>query len=489
LEAQFPKHAKTIRNAIDGWPDWYSGQWEPGSVELASAYGRELSLSLDELEWRQAERKRLALFEVWYRTVQVGKVLKVPSENLTVEFDAKNETHTMLAMTGLGEVAERKIQKVRRAYWVGPHHLTDEPSPYSHGMFPYVPFFGFREDRSGVPYGLIRLQKSPQDEANRRLSKMDFLLNAKTLIADADAFADLDWGQVIEEASQPDAALPLNPNRINKTQPQIHDHRDMSAQQFAVLQDALKWVSEVGGIYQAMLGKTEQQQSGVAINSLVEQGSTTQGELFGNYRLSRQRVGELVLAQTKRMLEGQEVQVAVPHGPEKTTVTFNQRLDDGLVSNSLTALKTRVELADVPSTPTFRHQMRRELTELTKSLPPQLQVVLIPSIVRSSDLENKDEVATLLEQAMGRGQDQDPAEMLNTQRQAALEQRRQQLELDAAQAKTDGERAKAEKLEAEIDRLRMEIEAMRSSLSERAQAQQMQMAMLDGQIPFQAAPV
>lgn len=472
LTARFPQHAKLIDQAVNGWPSWYSGVLEPNMMAYSEAREREANWGIDEAEWRDGDRRRLALFEVWYRQIVAGLVLRVPEIGLVVEFDKKNPMHMLLAESGRGKVKKAPIRRVRRAYWVGPHKMHDAPSPYDHQYFPYVPFFAFREDSSGKPYGLIRLQKSPQREANRRLSKMDWLLNAYRLIGDQDAFM-LDWKQVVQEAGRPDAALPLNPKRMNRGhKPEIKEHSDMSAQQFNVLQDSLKWVSEVGGIYQAMMGKTSDQQSGVAINSLVEQGSTTQGELFGNYRLARTRMGELLLAQTKRHLEGREIGVRIERGSQRKTVVFNQREADGSVSNALTALRMRVELSDVPSTPTFRAAMHNQLTDLAKSLPANIQAVLIPTIVRGTDLPNKDEVARLLEQAMGQspddeGQEADPQQAQQQQDAAQRDQLQAQL-LDRtavasateAEAKAKEAVAKAEKAGIEVQQLQAQVQDM-----------------------------
>ena len=480
LQARFPSKRALLEQACEGWPDWYSGAWQPGSMDLdlGSAFDRELTWSLDDQEWRSAERKRLALFEVWYRQIELGPVLRVPELELVVEFDRANPYHAMLGESGMGAVEKAPLKRMRRAYWVGPHKLADGPSPYAHGHFPYIPFFAFREDDTGIPYGLIRLQRSAQDEANRRLAKMDWLLNAKTLLADSDAFEGINWSEVIEEAGRPDAALPLNPNRRNANQvPKIQEHSDMSAQQFSVLQDALKWISEVGGIYQAMLGKSQEQQSGVAINSLVEQGSTTQGELFGNYRLARTRLGHLLMAMTAEQLKAKPFEVEIRRGSRKVAVGFNQRTPDGAVSNALTQLRTRVELSDVPSTPTFRAQMLNQLTELAKSLPPDLQGILIPTIVRGTDLPNKDEVAQLLEQSMGGapGVPMDPmqAEQAAMQQQAqqqAMEQeqalmaRQQQMQDDEHQIKIRAESAKADKALAEARKAQMETDQLATQL-------------------------
>lgn len=46
------------------------------------------------------------------------------------------------------------------------------PSPYRHQKFPYVPFWGKKEDRTGVPYGLVRGMMYMQDNANATNSKL-----------------------------------------------------------------------------------------------------------------------------------------------------------------------------------------------------------------------------------------------------------------------------------------------------------------------------
>ena len=58
-------------------------------------------------------------------------------------------------------------RKLRCSIWFGPHLLQDaDPGT---NKLPYVPFWGFREDLTGVPYGLIRSMMPLQDEVNARL--------------------------------------------------------------------------------------------------------------------------------------------------------------------------------------------------------------------------------------------------------------------------------------------------------------------------------
>ncbi len=76
--------------------------------------------------------------------------------------------HDLAIYQGVARVEQATISKLRRSYWLGPHLLHDSPSPYSHHYFPYVPFFGFREDNTGIPYGFVRGMKYSQESINSR---------------------------------------------------------------------------------------------------------------------------------------------------------------------------------------------------------------------------------------------------------------------------------------------------------------------------------
>ena len=89
----------------------------------------------------------------------------------------RGETYTITVSyqniyQGIARVEHANISKVRRSYWLGPHCLFDGPTPYSHHYFPYVPFWGAREDNTNIPYGFVRRMKFSQDSINSGISKL-----------------------------------------------------------------------------------------------------------------------------------------------------------------------------------------------------------------------------------------------------------------------------------------------------------------------------
>src|SRR5690606_37451981 len=131
-------------------------------------------------------------------------------------------------------------------------------------------------------------------------------------------------------------------------------------------QEAQKMIQDVAGIYSAFLGQEGGAKSGIAIDSLVEQGTTTLAELNDNYRFARQLVGELLLAHIVDDIGEKEHPIRLNvNKPQKTKViVLNERRIDGdrtQITNSIVRTKTRVVLSDIANTPGYRQQMARSL--------------------------------------------------------------------------------------------------------------------------------
>lgn len=126
--------------------------------------------SIEEQEWRDLDNSRVCLFEVG---IGIGSASKLSAHRTaeSLSLESTNPAHIMAVAVGGMQVEEAVVGKVRLAWYCGPHLLSDQPSPYQHRLFPYVPFWGFREDRTAVPYGMVRGMVFLQDEINARISR------------------------------------------------------------------------------------------------------------------------------------------------------------------------------------------------------------------------------------------------------------------------------------------------------------------------------
>lgn len=464
----FPGQKEKIKAAIYGeaaMPMWQNlTDAAETDIELAKELDGASRSSITSEEYRDFERKRAALFEVWYKVFETGVVMRAPGGRV-VEFDLENPKHQALAASGQIMLERVILPRIRLSWWVGPYQLLDIPSPYPHNRFPYVPFWGYREDRTGVPYGLIRRMMSPQDEINSRLSKMMWLLSAKRVIADSDATI---WphDRVMQEVARPDAYILLNENRRNKDASafQVESDFQLSQQQFMVLQDASKAINDTAGVYQAMLGKQEQGvESGVAINSLVEQGATTLAEINDNYRYARRVVGEMLLSLVREDMRDDPHTVSVDFDGRRRDIELNKPTIDsnGYVyrTNDIVLAKMHVELEDVPNTPAYKAQQLQQLTEMTKSLPDEMKAIIFDLVVKTTDLETRHEIAERIARATGQKPpnmtpEEEQAWMQQQQEQEAVKQlgmRELQAKVEKLEADAEFSRARADKTEAETD--------------------------------------
>ncbi len=462
--ATFPEHRELILHAVNGFTEWDYTQQQLDQL-LVREWQNERDTSIDDMDWRDTARRRLALYEVWYKVWVRGYVMDLPG-NRAVEYDHANPRHQQVVALGLVKPRTAIFTKIRLSWWVGPHRIVDVPNPFPFNRFPYVPFFGYREDRTGVPYGLVRSMKSPQDEFNARRRKMMWLLAARRVIADSDAVKNKDHEAVMQEVARPDAYIQLNEARQNKDASafRVEDGGQLVAQQFQVMEDAGNRMQAAAGIYQEMLGKSKQGQSGIAIANLVEQGTTTLGEINDNYALSSAVLGEMMLALVKEDLSAEEnLRVKIEHaGRSPRTVYLNKTTTDGQGfksrKNDVTRLRGQVVLEDVPSTPTFRQQQMQQLADVVKSLPEDLQALVIDMVIEATDLPQdvKAEVNKRLRKAVGIDDKPDLESMGDEERaayeqeqQQAAEQAQQQAELQQAAANAELRKANAEAERAE----------------------------------------
>jgi hypothetical protein len=171
-----------------------------------------------------------------------------------------------------------------------------------------------------------------------------------------------------------------------------------------------------------MLGQSTEASSGVAINNLVEQGSTVLAEPNDNFRYARRIVGEQLLEFIKADLAGQPAQITVSQGGRKKIVYFNQQNGDKVI-NDITAAEVKVVLEDLPATPTFRAQQLQSFSQIVSAAPPQFQAVLYPAMLELSDVPNRHEIADQLRKLIGTGGGQDPqAQQMQQQLHQQLQQ-------------------------------------------------------------------
>ncbi|HCP9804713.1 TPA: portal protein [Escherichia coli] len=455
-KATFPGMAQVIDYAIDDWRGFVDTTVTEGQPSpLMSAWEEYQSWDRQQNEWLQHERRRVLLQVVYYRTFERLPVIEL-SNGRVVAFDKNNLMQAVAVASGRVQVKVGRVSRIREAWFVGPHFIVDRPCSAPQGMFPLVPFWGYRKDKTGEPYGLISRAIPAQDEVNFRRIKLTWLLQAKRVIMDEDA-TQLSDSDLMEQIERPDGIIKLNPARKNQKSVadvfRVEQDFQVASQQFQVMQESEKLIQDTMGVYSAFLGQDSGATSGVAISNLVEQGATTLAEINDNYQFACQQVGRLLLAYLLDDLKKRRNHAVVINRDDRQrrqTIVLNAEGDNGELTNDISRLNTHIALAPVQQTPAFKAQLAQRMSEVIQGLPPQVQAVVLDLWVNLLDVPQKQEFVERIRAALGTPKSPDemtPEEQQAAQQQQALEQQQQELqmrEMAGRVAKLEAEAARAQ---------------------------------------------
>lgn len=412
----FPEHRDIIMNSMEQWVGDAAGDMLEGgqSTGLQSAIDAQRAWTNVEDAWFNTENRTVCITEVWYRRWVPTLILKMRAGR-AVEYDEANEAHQVAVMSGRGKLVEELIPRMRRAYWMGPHMLHDGPTPYPHDKFPYTPFWGYREDMTGIPFGLVRDMIFPQDNLNSSIGKLRWGMSSVRTerTKGAVAMSDAAFRQTIARSN---ADIVLDADHMSQPGARFEVKRDfqLNDQQFTLMNDSRAAIGRMG-VSTAFQGQQGTANSGIQEQTQVEQSQVSLSDLMDSFKDSRTMVGELIMALVIEDL-GREEQTIIIEGdvinPPRTVVLNKPEVDPltgmAYLSNDIQRTRMRVSLEDVPSSSSFRAQQLNALSESIKSAPPEMQQVVMPFMVDLMDLPRKKEVVEAIRAAK---QQADPDQM------------------------------------------------------------------------------
>ncbi len=433
--AWMPEHKELLTRAVNGWDLTMLPEDEANPMYRAYTNQRKTTIRRD--EWLDTTRKRIKLFEVWYRVPAMVAVLHT-GPNRRVQYDETNPLHVQAVSRGIVKISRTVTRQVRMALFAGPHRLLDVGT--TRRNFPYVPFFGFKDDYDRSPYGLIEGMISPQDEYNERRQMINWMLKARQIYMDSDAL-DPEFNNihdVARDAMRPDFRAILNPNRRNANGLVIKNDMTLQKEQVDVMQDAKQLIQEVPRIYSTQLGNAPSGvTSGIAINSLTEAGAVAMGELNDNYRYARRLVHEQMLDLIIEDHLEENMRVVMGSGESKRVIILNAwDTNTGAPINRVKDAPIKVGLSEVPSSPAFRMQEQQQLATMIQALAtnPQAMAVLAPAYIEGSSLTDRKRIADDVRRATGQPVSGD-------RNQQAEAQKMQQQAIQAKQAAEQAEQA------------------------------------------------
>ena len=461
LQARLPRHKDLLRQVSNGWSGFAFDDTMDDTTRMVLdrnwADETRWSNYQRRTDWYDGARKRVKLYEIWYKCPAVGIILHL-SPSRRILFNESNPVHVQAVMSNRVKVTKQLTTQIRMSLFAGPHRLQDIGT--TRRNFPYVPFFAYRDDEDQSPYGLVEGMISPQQEYNARRIRINWLLRARQIVMDNDAL-DLkvnSLADIADRVNRPDLTVVLDANRANKSEAAFRVGNNLSLQkeQVDVMQDAKQLIQDVPGVYGSQLGQQASGvTSGIANSLLIEQGAVAMGDLNDNYRHSRRMVFELLLENIVNRHNTADLQVMIGRGSSKRVVVLNHfDPQTGTIINNVADAPVRVGLGEVPSTPGFRMQQQQQIATIIGALQanPQAVAVLTPSFIEATDLPNRMELADDLRHATGMptsGDKQAQAKMQAQQAQKAQQQ--DQLQQAAAQLALEDKAADINKTKSETE--------------------------------------
>lgn len=434
-------------------------------------------------------RNRVKIVHMQYRMPDNVKILNVKGEEYgavdKVIYRPDDELHGHLVKYGYASLEDARRMTMRHAFWCNSIYLRDYATPYNHNRFSLVPIFCYRRDRDGMPYGMIRDLRSPQDDVNARKARAFFLMSTEKVVYEDGAIPGDIWA-FKNEYDKPDGIPRVGNGAISQGKIKFIDGAALAEKHLEVGRDAERFMHNISGITPEQQGQSERDLSGVAIKALQSQGATTNSSAFQNYYFALQLAGEIELSNIEQFYNTQKTIRITGDQQQHEFVTLNGSNDRGEAVDSITRFKADFKISKSDYRETIRQGNLATIGEMINSLlkvggkGQEAAIAMLDVFVDlHDDLPFKDELLRRVRQVTGQeGVDEDlspeerqekqqqkQAQMLEMQKQKQIQDRMIQLELriKAAEAASKEGRATKDHTEALVKQLEGFIKALEAA--------------------------
>ncbi|GAA0721330.1 hypothetical protein [Dokdonella soli] len=392
-------------------------------------------------------RKRIRLIETWYRRpISVKKMFSANESgdewDATI-YDPNNAEHVSAVAKKYVTLTNAVQQEMWCAIWVHGALLQNMKSPYKHGRYPFTPDFAYRRHRDGMPYGIVRGARDPQEEYNKRRSKALFILSTNRVIYEESAIEMANEDDVLEQVARPNGQIRLNDGALKDNRFRIENDVNLAEAHVKLMQSSEEMVFQVSGITRENMGSDSSATSGRAIIAKQQQGAVSTAELFDNFRQAFQLSGQKVLSLTEQYMPMPKQIRILGSGGNADYMTlnnpvWNEQTGKWAFENDITKTEGDFIVDQQDYRETVRQAMAESLFDLLSKIDPNMAVQLLDLAVDMTDIPNKDELVKRIRSINGQTM---PGEPLDPQTQQQLAKKAQDAEEArvAALSKTQSE--------------------------------------------------
>lgn len=407
------------------------------------------------LYWGDEDKVRIASY--WHRE-PVKKTLGITQEGRVFDLTKLPD----VAIQSLGITRTRNVDgyKIKHRVMDGNDFLSDDED-WAGCYIPIVPCIGneIAFDAKVVRHGIIRWAKDPQRLYNYFRSAA---AEAIGLAPKAPWLTPMSMIEGVEAywARANTANMPYLPYKPDPKFPTLRPER----MQPAAVQAAFWQEAEIAegdmksttGVFDAALGNTSNETSGVAIERRQQQTDNSSFVYFDNFNFAIRRTGQILVDLIPKIYDGERVVRILGTDEQESFVPINKSemtLDGPVLVNDLSAGKFDVRIKTGPSYVNARTQAREELGRILEN-SPELMNIIGDLYFEAQDFPMAEKLAERMKKAIppqltqeGPPQPQGP----DPAQQAAMQAQLQELEAKIEKMRAEAEDKRQSAIGKEID--------------------------------------
>ena len=343
--------------------------------------------------------------------------------------------------------------------------LIESWSPFKHDRFPFVPYWAYRNKRTGLPYSPICQLMGPQEALNHRMSRSLYEASANQLLMEESAFNAevMDIDDIRRELDDPHGTAVFASGALAGNKVRDRDNKGAAQFQLNLAQYDQAAIRQMSGVTGESRGLDTNATSGRAVLAKQEQGSLITMELFDNLMFARQMEGELSLSMAEQFLtQPMTVRVSGDAGKQEYS-RINEPQPDGSYRNDITLRQAHFTVGEQAWKQSFAEaafeQLMQVMTQLA-SAAPQIVVNLLDVIFEMHpSLPRKQAILQRIRAVNGQIDESgkiSPEQQAQRQQQQQMAQAQFEAQMAQLQAQIREAQAKGEKLEADAMAKRLE---------------------------------
>lgn len=343
--------------------------------------------------------------------------------------------------------------------------LIESWSPFKHDRFPFIPYWAYRNKRTGLPYSPTFPLMGPQEALNHRMGRSLYEASANQLLMEEDSFNPevMDIDEIRRELDDPHGTAVFARGALAGGKVRDRDNNASAQFQLNLAQYDLNAIRQMSGVTGENRGLDTNATSGRAVLAKQEQGSLITMELFDNLLFARQMEGEMALSLAEQFItQPMTVRTSGDSGKREYT-RINDPQPDGTYLNDITQRQAHFTVGEQAWKQSFAEaafeQLMQVMTQLA-SAAPQIVVNLLDVIFEMHpNLPRKQAILKRIRSVNGQA---DESGKMTPEQQAEMQQKQQmaQAQFEAQMAQFQAQireaQAKGEKLEADAMAKRLE---------------------------------